>query len=139
MKGCPGRAKIRSSGLCDQYGVNFMDERRKSKRIGLESRLVMKRLSDGDAFSEEISIEIIDVSKTGVGFLCDKPLEIGAVYEGFLTIWTKEVIHAFIEIVRIIKEDDTFSYGGIFIGMPEMDASRIAVYDMVHEAEIENK
>ncbi len=112
-----------------------MDERRKSKRIGLESKLVMKRLSDGDAFSEEISIEVIDVSKTGVGFLCDKPLEIGAVYEGYLMIWTKEVIHAFIEIVRIIKEDDTFSYGGIFIGMPETDASRIAVYDMVSEAE----
>ncbi len=116
-----------------------MDERRRSKRIGLESKLVMKRLSDGDAFSEEISIEIIDVSKTGVGFLCDKPLEIGAVYEGYLTIWTKEVIHAFIEIVRIIKEEDTFSYGGIFIGMPEMDASRIAVYDMVSEAEAEKK
>ncbi len=112
-----------------------MDERRRSKRIGLESRLVLKRLSDGEAFSEEISIEVVDVSKTGVGFVCDKPLEIGAVYEGFLTIWTKEVLHAFIEIVRIIKEEDTFSYGGIFIGMPEMEASRIAVYDMVQEAD----
>ncbi len=112
-----------------------MDERRKSKRIGLESKLVMKRLSDGNGSSEEIAIEVIDVSKTGVGFNCDKPLEIGAVYEGYLTIWTKEVLHAFIEIVRIIKEEDTFSYGGIFIGMPEMDASRIAVYETVHESE----
>ncbi|MCR4691865.1 MAG: PilZ domain-containing protein [Lachnospiraceae bacterium] len=112
-----------------------MDERRKSKRIGLESKLVMKRLSDGSGSSEEIAIEVIDVSKTGVGFNCDKPLEIGAVYEGYLTIWTKEVLHAFIEIVRIIKEEDTFSYGGIFIGMPEMDASRIAVYETVHESE----
>ena len=112
-----------------------MDERRRNKRIGLESKLVMKRLSDGDAFSEEIAIEIIDVSKTGIGFICEKPLEIGAVYEGYLTIWTKEVLHAFIEIVRIIKEENGFSYGGIFIGMPEMDASRIAVYDMVHDAD----
>ncbi len=115
-----------------------MDDRRRSKRLELEAKLVMKRLSDGDAFSEEVAIQIIDVSKTGVGFTCDKPLEIGAVYEGYLTIWTKETIHAFIEIVRIIKEEDTFSYGGIFIGMPEMDAARIAVYDLVQESEKQN-
>ncbi|MCR5282316.1 MAG: PilZ domain-containing protein [Lachnospiraceae bacterium] len=115
-----------------------MDDRRRSKRLELEAKLVMKRLSDGDAFSEEVSIRIIDVSKTGIGFTCDKPLEIGAVYEGYLTIWTKETIHAFIEIVRIIKEEDTFSYGGIFIGMPEMDAARIAVYDLVQESEKKN-
>ena len=66
-----------------------------------------------------------------VSDLRDKPLQIGAVYEAFLTIWTKEVLHAFIEIVRIVKEDATYSYGGIFIGMPEMDAARIEVYDTV--------
>ena len=48
-----------------------------------------------------------------------------------MTIWTKEVIHAFIEIVRIEKKKDTFEYGGIFVGMPEMDAQRIEVYDTV--------
>lgn len=41
------------------------------------------------------------------------------------------MLHAFIEIVRIVKEDATYSYGGIFIGMPEMDAARIEVYDTV--------
>ena len=110
-----------------------MDERRKSKRIELEARILIKRLG-GDGGMEEVSIDIIDVSKTGVGFSCKKPLEIGAVYEAYLTIWTKEVIHAFIEIVRIVKEDNSFSYGGIFIGMPEMDAARIAVYDTVMTA-----
>ncbi len=110
-----------------------MNERRKSKRIELEAKLIIKRL-DVSPTTEEISIDIIDVSKTGIGFSCNKPLEIGAVYEAHLTIWTKEVIHAFIEIVRIIKEADTFNYGGIFIGMPEMDAARIMVYDTVQSA-----
>ena len=107
-----------------------MEDRRKNKRIELESCLIIKRL-DNAASSEEVSIDIIDVSRTGVGFTCDKPLQIGAVYEAFLTIWTKEGLHAFIEIVRIVKEDETYSYGGIFIGMPEMDAARIEVYDTV--------
>lgn len=112
-----------------------MDERRKNKRIELEAKLLMKRL-DSAGVSGEVDIEVVDVSKTGIGFNCSTPLEIGAVYEANLTIWTKETIHAFIEIVRIIKENNgTFSYGGIFIGMPEMDAARIMVYDTISSAQ----
>ena len=107
-----------------------MEERRKNRRMELESRIEIKRL-DQIGENEEAAIEINDVSKTGVGFNCKKPLTIGAVYEAYMTIWTKEVIHAFIEIVRIEKKEDTFEYGGIFVGMPEMDAQRIEVYDTV--------
>lgn len=110
-----------------------VDERRKSKRLELESKILVKRL-DGGNTTEELTISVNDISKSGIGFSCNKPLEIGAVYEAYITIWTKEVIHVFIEIVRIIKEADTFSYGGIFIGMPEMDAARIEVYDTVKTA-----
>ena len=110
-----------------------MNERRKTKRSDLSSRLVIKRL-DGEGV-EEVAIEVIDVSKTGIGFTSTEPLGIGAVYEGYLTIWTKEVLHAFIEVVRIEKEPETFQYGGIFIGMPEMDLQRIDVYNVVSEPE----
>lgn len=107
-----------------------MEERRRSNRRELSSQLILKRLNGGGV-SEEVEIEIVDVSKTGVGFTCDKALEIGAVYEAYLRIWTQEVLHAFLEIVRIEKKGTTFFYGSIFIGMPEMDAARIAVYDTV--------
>lgn len=108
------------------------NERRRNKRLELTSRLVLKRLDNPNAEAEEVAIEVADVSKTGLGFYCTIPLEIGAVYEAYLTIWTKEVIHAFVEIVRIEKVDDAFKYGGIFIGMPEMDAARIEIYDTVN-------
>lgn len=108
-----------------------MEERRRSKRSELKSKLVLKRL---DQESAEIGIEILDVSKTGIGFNCDKALDIGAVYESYLTIWTKEVLHAFLEIRRIEKIDDAhYNYGAVFIGMPEMDAARIEVYQTVEE------
>lgn len=108
-----------------------MEERRKSKRSELKSSLVMKRL---DQKSEEVGIDILDVSKTGVGFNSEHKLEIGAVYESYLTIWTKEVLHAFLEIRRIeMIAEGNYNYGAIFIGMPEMDAARIEVYQMVEE------
>lgn len=107
-----------------------MEERRKSSRRELVSKLIVKRL-DGSVENEEVEIDIVDVSKTGVGFTCDRALEIGAVYEAYLRIWTQEVLHAFVEIVRIEKKRAHFSYGGIFVGMPEMDAARIEVYDTI--------
>ncbi len=110
-----------------------MEERRKSKRTDLASRLLVKRLDK--SAQEEIGVEVMNVSKTGIGFCCDELLDMGAVYEAYLTIWTKEVIHAFIEIVRIEKNVDTYDYGGLFIGMPEVDLQRIEVYNTVADAE----
>ena len=108
-------------------------EKRKSERTELTSRLVIKSLSGVDQATKEVAIEVTDVSKSGVGFTCTVPLEIGAVYEGFLTIWTKEVLHCFMEIVRIVKNENDYSYGAIFIGMPDMEVSRIEVYQTVNK------
>ena len=110
-----------------------MVERRKSKRTILKSKLLAKRL-DSDV-NEEIGVDVMNVSKTGIGFNCDEILEMGAVYEAYLTIWTKEVIHALIEIVRIEKTAENYEYGGLFIGMPEIDLQRIDVYNVVSDAE----
>ena len=110
-----------------------MNERRKSKRTNLESRLIMKRL-DGNS-NHEVLINIVDVSKDGIGFECAEVLQIGEVYESQLTIWTKEVIHAFLQIVRIELKSGTYAYGAIFIGMPEMDSARIETYQTISEME----
>ncbi|MEZ3443770.1 MAG: PilZ domain-containing protein [Lachnospiraceae bacterium] len=110
-----------------------MEERRRSKRTDLKSRLLVKRLDSDE--QEEIGVDVKNVSKTGIGFYCDDILDMGAVYEAYLTIWTKEVIHAFIEIVRIEKVVDTYEYGGLFIGMPEIDLQRIDVYNVVNDTE----
>ncbi len=109
-----------------------MEERRRSKRMELDAKIMVKRLDDDTA--EEVIIEIVDISKTGAGFNCKTPLTIGAIYEAYLTIWTKEMIHCFIEIVRIEKKADTFAYGGIFVGMPEMDMKRIETYETIETA-----
>ena len=56
-----------------------MEERRRSKRTEMSSTLMVKRLDQGDM--QEVSIDIVDVSSNGVGFLCKEVLSIGAVYE----------------------------------------------------------
>ena len=110
-----------------------MNERRKTKRTEFSSHLAIKRLN-GDGV-DEVAIEILDISKTGIGFTCTEPLGISSIYEGYLTIWTKEVLHAFVEIVRIEKKENTYEYGAIFIGMPEMESNRIETAQAFTESE----
>lgn len=116
-----------------QRSMVDMEERRRSKRTDLHSRLLVKRIDTSG--QEEIAVDVKNVSKTGIGFYCNEILDMGAVYEAYLTIWTKEVIHAFIEIVRIEKIEDAYEFGGLFIGMPEIDLQRIDVYNAVNDAE----
>ncbi len=109
-----------------------MEEKRGSRRMSLSARLLIKNMNDASAKAEEVEIDVQDVSKTGVGFICDRPLEIGAIYEANLQIWTKEVIHAFLKMVRIEQtKEERYICGTIFIGLPEIDAKRIEVYDLL--------
>lgn len=110
-----------------------MNERRKSKRMDLEAQLMVKRLDSAE--NHAVVIDILDVSRSGVGFTCEDLLDIGAVYECSLTIWTKDVIQSFLRIVRIELEDTgRYRYGAVFIGMAEQDALRISVYEQFSEA-----
>lgn len=110
------------------------DERR-ARRIDLQSTIVVKRIDKG--MDEEVVIDIHDLSKTGVGFTCDKELELDAVYESSITIWTKEVIHTLLRIVRKTDEGEGCLYGAEFMGLSDIDAYRILAFDMVDQAKAE--
>lgn len=113
-----------------------MEEKRSGRRMPLSARIIIKNMNDASEKEEEAEIEVLDVSKSGVGFICDTPLSVGAVYETFLKIWTDETIHAFLKVVRIEQaEDERYICGTIFIGLPEMNAARIEVYDLVNRIE----
>ncbi len=107
-----------------------MEERRKHKRLELTGEILAKELGGGN---ESFDIDITDCSREGIGFSVNRPLTIGSNYEANLTLWNKDRIHVFIQIVRAVKLEDSFHYGGIFIGMPDSDQMRIQVYETVED------
>ena len=107
------------------------NERRKERRNDLSIRIKINRLDKTS--NEQILVDVLDVSKAGIGFISDTELESGAIYEADITIWTGDTIHAFIEIVRVSAQEGGGIYGGIFVGMPESDWSRIRVYETYQE------
>ncbi len=107
----------------DEIGVN----KRKYKRHTLSITLFMTRVDD--ATGTGIPVEVLDISKAGIGFVCDQELMNGVIYKADIKIWTGDVIPAFINIVRVSHSENGYVYGGVFIGMPEADSCRIAVYE----------
>jgi hypothetical protein len=109
-----------------------MVEKRKNKRLELTGELILTQMG-ASGEPEKATIEITDCSRDGLGFSTDAQLTIGNNYDANLTLWTKEVLHVFVQIVRAAKIDDGFHYGGIFIGMPDADKMRIQVYETVED------
>lgn len=119
-------------------GDTSMEERRRNRRMELSSHIVIKSLTGEEEEAKQVVIEISDVSRTGIGFASTELLDIGSVYEAYLRIWTNEVLHAFLEIIRIEKDEEhegVIQYGATFVGMPELDASRISIYDVINSYE----
>lgn len=108
-----------------------MDERRRRKRTDLDAHLTIKRL-DGSNIGE-YEIDVTDVSLSGIGFMCADELEMGSIYEGVLTIWTKEKIKVFLDIVRRYEKEDGINYGAHFVGMPDLYKRKIGIYQVVEE------
>jgi len=105
-----------------------MEEKRKAKRIPLEANLAMNRIDGGK--HDMAPIQITDISKSGMGFECGRKLELGAVYEIELILWTKERIKTFITIIRSSENGSRTVYGATFVGLTEADSCKIDIYDM---------
>lgn len=105
-----------------------MNEKRKSKRMDLQATLLLRKIGDSTS-KGVVSIDVLDLSQTGIGFICDSNLDIGTTYQTDIIIWTGDIIHAFVEVVRKSGGPDGGIYGGVFVGMPENDWCRIRVYE----------
>ena len=106
-----------------------MHDRRRSTRMDLQVTLLLREVGKS-ASQGVINVEVFDISQGGIGFNCDFALSTGTTYEADIHIWTGDIIHAFVEVIRCMKSDDgRFKCGGVFIGMPEADWCRIRVYE----------
>ena len=111
-----------------------MEEKRKHKRLDLDVTVELERLDkEGVTTLKYIHVDIMDLSRSGIGFKANQLLEVGTYYDTKLTIWTKEVIDAVIEIVRCNETEDGYVYGAEFIGMTDTDALKIDIYQIFNE------
>ncbi|MCR5626459.1 MAG: PilZ domain-containing protein [Lachnospiraceae bacterium] len=104
------------------------EERRREKRMDIDVSITIRRLGE-NASDKGVQVKVLDLSKGGIGFSCAEKLESGAAYAADIKIWTGDIIHSIINVVRVSKGENESIYGGVFIGMPESEWCRIQVYE----------
>ncbi|MCI5621321.1 MAG: PilZ domain-containing protein [Lachnospiraceae bacterium] len=112
-----------------------MEEKRKHKRLDLDVQIQLEKLDQGGVTTLKlIHVDVTDISRSGLGFLSDKMLEIGSFYDTKIQIWTKEIINAVVEIVRCeSRPDGKFKYGCTFVGMTDTEALKIDIYQIFND------
>ena len=109
-------------------------ERRKSKRLPLEVAIELEKLEIDDIITVKyLTVDVINLSRSGLGFTSHQELKVGSYYDTKIQIWTKEVLDTVIEIVRVNEEDGLYTYGCTFVGMTETDTLKIDIYQMFNE------
>lgn len=111
-----------------------MDEKRRCKRLDIQVSVELEHIDDGNVTTVKTAkVDVTDISKTGVGFICDQHLEMNTYFNVSMQIWTGERIDTVIEIVRHQIIDGVNHYGGVFVGLTDVDQLKIQIYEMVSE------
>lgn len=112
-----------------------MQEKRKHKRLSLSVEIQLERLDqDGVTTLKMITVDVTDISRSGIGFRSDQKLDIDAYFDTKIQIWTKEVINA---VIRVVRREDlpdgSYKYGCTFVGITDNDAVKIDIYQIFHD------
>lgn len=118
-----------------------MDEKRNAKRLDLDVVIELSRIDGDDGITtvKMARVDVVDLSRSGIGFVSKQKFELGSFYNTKIQIWTKDIIEAIIKIVRCKEEDGQFHYGASFVGMIDKDALKIDVYQMFFGTEGSNE
>lgn len=107
-------------------------ERRKCKRLPIELSIGVNDLFKQDSkIIEGIKKEIFvfDISKTGIGFICEVELPTGYYFNTKICLNKEEFFYAVILIVRVINKNNEFIHGAEFVGLAPFLANKINDYE----------
>ena len=100
----------------------FSEEKRKAKRIPVRLELQISKLfrqAEIEEIETAVPIEVTDVSRGGIGFTSKGNFPLDYYFNAKLELGDSDsVLYCVVQIIRKLDKDDgTYSYGGIFIGM----------------------
>lgn len=99
-----------------------MEERRKNKRLPVKLFLDISSLFHQDNVRVEnvhAPIEVVDISKSGIGFKSDSILPLGYYFNAKIQLGNSDsVLHCVVRIIRNqLAKDESNLYGCEFVGM----------------------
>ncbi|PKM93355.1 MAG: PilZ domain-containing protein [Firmicutes bacterium HGW-Firmicutes-1] len=116
-----------------------MDERRKHKRLPIFLQLEINKLfkQDNEIIENlEEDIEVINISKTGLGFLSKAQFPLEYYFNAKIEFDKTQFFYCVLKIIRKEAIEDTVLYGCEFVGLAEFLSKKVDEYEKLlnHEA-----
>ena len=108
-----------------------MEEKRKSKRAPFNSRLSIEsfyKSGEKETFKLNTDITIINISKTGIGFITEAELPLNHFFNSKIDIDSERTIFCVLKTVRIQKLNKGYQVGAEFVGLADIVGDYINEY-----------
>lgn len=111
-------------------------ESRKSQRADISMTVALYDIAANQTIknAESYSVEVENISQSGIGFVTDCQINVGSFYKASLVFPTKDKMDVIIEVVRSqIRDNGEQMYGGTFVALNDTDKFKIEVYRIFAE------
>jgi len=109
-----------------------MEERRKNRRLPIKLEIDIDKLfkQDNEIIHDiNESIEVINISKTGIGFLCKDELPLDYYFNAKIEFNQFKYFYCVLKIIRKEVLEATNLFGCEFVGLAEFLASKVDEYE----------
>ncbi|PKM50145.1 MAG: PilZ domain-containing protein [Firmicutes bacterium HGW-Firmicutes-7] len=115
-----------------------MEERRKHKRLPIFLQLEINKLfkQDNEIIENlEEDIEVINISKTGIGFLSKAQFPMEYYFNAKIEFDKTQFFYCVLKIIRKEEVEDAIFYGCEFVGLAEFLSKKVDEYEAILEDE----
>jgi hypothetical protein len=109
-----------------------MNEKRKHKRLPIKLELEVNKLFRQDnVIIDDINaeIEVVDISKTGIGFVSDAVFPLDYYFNAKIEFDEKRFFYCVIKLIRKGEQEGLYLYGCEFVGLAEFLSNKVDEYE----------
>ncbi len=110
-----------------------MKERRRHKRLPIRLEIDIDRLfrQDNEILNDiNKSIEVINISKSGIGFNCKEDLPLDYYFNAKIEFDELRFFYCVIKIIRKDNLEDGYYFGCEFVGLAEFLSNKVDEYEL---------
>lgn len=109
-----------------------MEERRKHKRLPIKLQLAINELFRQDKAIIKMKhedVDVINISKTGLGFLSESELPLGYYFDARIDFDEKNYFYCVVKMLRKEAYNEEHLYGCEFVGLAGFLAEKVDEYE----------
>lgn len=109
-----------------------MEERRKNKRVSYKAVISVDSFYNQDEIirdEKEIPIEIVDISKGGIGFTAEQRLPVGYYFNARIHLGEDRMFYSVLHILYEAQQGTVYHYGCEFTGLADILSLYIDDYE----------